>query len=196
VANQIPQARLGEKLTPVVESKILKVCATKQYQTFVARAAVDHMHVLLGMRLAQAAVSDVVTLKSNSSAAAFATFSRLDEIIKMDVLWAEGNRADSVSPGESTKRASSGKIQISSEARCETRRLGRGRAARRDCRPDETPTAHAVGIGCEFRCPTTGSRQWLGWTVSRPYPRHIAVVRNAQYIRLVVGAFASRSFPV
>jgi len=92
---------LGEKRTPVVESKILKVCATKQYQTFVARAAVDHMHVLLGMRLVQAAVSDVVTdLKSNSSAAAFATFSRLDEIITMDVLWAEGNRADSVSPGE------------------------------------------------------------------------------------------------
>ena len=37
---------LGEKLTPVVESKILGVCATKQYQLFVARASVDHMHVL------------------------------------------------------------------------------------------------------------------------------------------------------
>src|SRR4029453_17009524 len=47
------------------------------------------------------AVSDVVRdLKSNSSAAAFATFSRLSEIIKMDVLWAEGYRAESVSPGE------------------------------------------------------------------------------------------------
>ena len=91
---------LGEKLTPVVESKILEVCQTKQYQLFVARAAVDHMHVLLGMRPTQA-VSDVVRdLKSNSSAADFATFSRLSEIIKMDVLWAEGYRAESVSPGE------------------------------------------------------------------------------------------------
>jgi len=91
---------LGEKLTPVVESKILEVCRTKQYQLFVAKAAVDHVHVLLGMRLTQA-VSDVVRdLKTNSSAAAFATFSRLSEIIKMDVLWAEGYRAESVSPGE------------------------------------------------------------------------------------------------
>jgi REP-associated tyrosine transposase len=91
---------LGEKLTPVVESKILEVCQTKQYQLFVVKAAVDHMHVLLGMRPTQA-VSDVVRdLKSNSSAAAFATFSRLSEIIKMDVLWAEGYRAESVSPGE------------------------------------------------------------------------------------------------
>ena len=91
---------LGEKLTPVVESKILEVCRTKQYQLFVVKAAVDHMHVLLGMRPTQA-VSDVVRdLKSNSSAAAFATFSRLSEIIKMDVLWAEGYRAESVSPGE------------------------------------------------------------------------------------------------
>jgi len=91
---------LGEKLTPVVESKILEVCQTKQYQLFVARAAVDHMHVLLGMRPMQS-VSDVVRdLKANSSAAAFATFSRLSEIIKMDVLWAEGYRAESVSPGE------------------------------------------------------------------------------------------------
>jgi REP element-mobilizing transposase RayT len=47
------------------------------------------------------AVSDVVRdIKSNSSAAAFATFSRLSEIIKMDVLWAEGYRAEPVSPGD------------------------------------------------------------------------------------------------
>ena len=45
---------LGEKLTPVVESNILEVSATKQYQLFVARAAVDYMHVLLGMRPTQA----------------------------------------------------------------------------------------------------------------------------------------------
>lgn len=91
---------LGEKLTPVVESKILEVCQTRQYQLFVAKAAVDHMHVLLGMKPTQA-VSDVVRdLKTNSSAAAFATFSRLSEIIKMNVLWAEGYRAESVSPGE------------------------------------------------------------------------------------------------
>ena len=91
---------LGEKLTPVVESKILEVCQTRQYQLFVAKAAVDHVHVLLGMRPTQA-VSDVVRdLKTNSSAAAFATFSRLSEIIKMDALWAEGYRAESVSPGE------------------------------------------------------------------------------------------------
>ena len=64
------------------------------------RAAVDHIHVLVGMRPIHA-VSDVVRdLKSNSSAAAFATFSRLSEIIKMEVLWAEGYRAESVSPGE------------------------------------------------------------------------------------------------
>ena len=89
---------LGEKLTPVVESKILEVCQTKQYQLFVVKAAVDHMHVLLGMRPTQA-VSDVVRdLKTNSSAAAFSTFS--SKIIKMDVLWAEGYRAESVSPGE------------------------------------------------------------------------------------------------
>jgi putative transposase len=94
---------LGEKLTPIVESKILEVCQTKLYQLFVARAAVDHMHVMLGMRPTQA-VSDVVRdLKSNSSAAAFATFSRLGEIIKMDVLWAEGYRAESVSPGDLAK---------------------------------------------------------------------------------------------
>ena len=91
---------LGEKLTPVVESKILEVCRTKQYQLFVAKASVDHVHVLLGMRPTQA-VSDVVRdLKTNSSAAAFATFSSLSEIIRMDVLWAEGYRAESVSPGE------------------------------------------------------------------------------------------------
>jgi len=91
---------LGESLTPVVESKIREVCETKQYQLFVARASVDHMHVLLGMRPTQA-VSDVVRdLKSNTSAAAFSTFSRLKEIVKMDVLWAEGYRAESVSPGD------------------------------------------------------------------------------------------------
>ena len=50
---------LGEKLTPVVESKILEVCATNQYQLFVPRASVDQMHVLLGMRPTHA-VSDVV----------------------------------------------------------------------------------------------------------------------------------------
>ena len=94
---------LGEKLTPVVESKILEVCQTKQYQLFVVKAAVDHVHVLLGMRPTQA-VSDVVRdLKTNSSAAAFATFSSLSKIIKMDVLWAEGYRAESVSPGELEK---------------------------------------------------------------------------------------------
>ena len=91
---------LGEKLTPVVESKIVEVCHRKQYQLFAAKAAVDHMHVLLGMKPTQA-VSDIVRdLKTNSSAAAFATFSRLGEIIKMNVLWAEGYRAESVSPGE------------------------------------------------------------------------------------------------
>jgi len=42
---------LGEKLTPVVESKILEVYRAKQYQLFIAKAAVDHMHVLLGIRL-------------------------------------------------------------------------------------------------------------------------------------------------
>jgi len=90
----------GEKLTPVVESKILEVCHTRQYHLFIARTAVDHVHVLLGMRPTQA-VSDVVRdLKTNSSAAAFATFSHLVEIIKMEVLWAEGYRAESVSPGE------------------------------------------------------------------------------------------------
>ena len=45
---------LGEKLTPIVESKILEVCRTKPYQLFVVKAAVDHMHVLLGMRPTQA----------------------------------------------------------------------------------------------------------------------------------------------
>jgi REP element-mobilizing transposase RayT len=99
VANQVPKAYSRRKLTPVVESKILEVCQTKQYQLFIAKAAVDHMHVLLGMRPTQA-VSDVVRdLKTNSSAAAFATFSRLSEIIKTDVLWAEGYRAESVSLG-------------------------------------------------------------------------------------------------
>jgi putative transposase len=94
---------LEERLTPVVESKILEVCATKQYRLIVARAAVDHVHVLLGMRPTQA-VSDIVrNLKSNSSAAAFATFSRLGEIIKMDVLWAGGYRAEFVNPGEVEK---------------------------------------------------------------------------------------------
>ena len=34
---------LGEKLTPVVESKIAEVCHTKQYQLFVAKAAVDQI---------------------------------------------------------------------------------------------------------------------------------------------------------
>jgi len=63
---------LGVKLTPVVEAKIAEACQVKQYQFFMVRAAVDHMHVLLGMRPTQA-VSDVVRdLKSNSSAAAFA----------------------------------------------------------------------------------------------------------------------------
>ena len=58
------------------------------------------MHVPLGMRPTQA-VSDVVRdLKTNSSAAAFATFCRLSDVIKVDVLWAEGYRAESVSPGE------------------------------------------------------------------------------------------------
>ena len=91
---------LGEKLTPVVESKILEVCETKQYQLIVARAAVDHMHVLIGMRPTQAVSDAVRDIKSHSSATAFATFSRLSEIIKMDVLWAEGYRAESVSPGD------------------------------------------------------------------------------------------------
>ena len=91
---------LGEKLTPVVEGKILEVCHTKQYQLLVAKAAVDHMHVLLGMRPTQA-VSDLVRdLKTNSSAAAFATFSHFVEITKMNALWAEGYRAESVSPGK------------------------------------------------------------------------------------------------
>ena len=56
--------------------------------------------MLLGMKPTQA-VSDIVRdLKTNSSAAAFATFSRLSQIIKMEVLWAEGYRVESVSPGE------------------------------------------------------------------------------------------------
>lgn len=39
-------------------------------------------------------------LKANSSRAAFERFERLREIIKMDVLWAEGYRADFVSPAD------------------------------------------------------------------------------------------------
>jgi putative transposase len=91
---------LGQKLTPIIEEKIAEVCDTRQYQLFVARTAVDHAHVLLGIKRTHC-VSDVIRdLKSNSSAAAFAAFSRLREIIKMQVLWAEGYRAESVSPGD------------------------------------------------------------------------------------------------
>jgi REP element-mobilizing transposase RayT len=126
----------GEKLTPVVESKILEVCATNQYQLFVPGASVDHLHVLLGMR-PMPAVSDVVRdIESNSSAVAFPTFSSLSEIIK----WMSYGQRDIVlspsvlvifrrsSATSSTRPGIMGKVQISSQAGCETRRLWQGRA--------------------------------------------------------------------
>src|SRR4030095_15436206 len=133
---------LGEKLTPVVESKILEVCQTKQYQLFVAKAAVDHMHVLLGMRPTQA-VSDVVRdLKTNSSAAAFATFSRLARCSKCDVLWAEGYRAESVSPGELERvrryivsQAEHHRAKFRLRARQDAKHVDYGEATRRSPRP-------------------------------------------------------------
>lgn len=91
---------LGEKLTPIVESKIQEVCQNRQYRLISVRAVVDHVHVLIGFRPSHR-VSDIVRdLKSNSSMCAFETFSRLKEIIRMDVLWAEGYRAESVSSGD------------------------------------------------------------------------------------------------
>ena len=146
---------LGEQLTPVVESKILEVCRTKQYQLFVVKGAVDNMHVLLGMRPTQA-VSDVVRdLKSNSSAAAFATFSRLSEIIK----WTSSGQKDSV-PSLSTRVNSKASGDTSSARPSiiaqnsdfelprmrNTSTTGRLRPGRNSRRRHEPPTAHAVGI--------------------------------------------------
>jgi hypothetical protein len=92
------------------------------------------------MRPAQA-VSDVVRdIKSNSSAAAFATFSRLSEIIKMDVLWAAGYLAESVSPGDlgssatsSTKPGIMGKFEF--RARQDAKHVDYGKAAPKIQRP-------------------------------------------------------------
>ena len=97
---------LGKKLSPVIESMIAEVCQTKQYQLIIARAVVDHVHVLLGYKPTHCVSGVVRDLKSNSAKVAFEKFSRLPEIIKMDVLWAEGYRAESVSPLnlEGTKR--------------------------------------------------------------------------------------------
>jgi putative transposase len=90
---------LGQKLTPIVETKISEVCETKGYKLIDARAIVDHVHVLLGFKPTHR-VSDIVRdLKANTSKAAFETFSQLRDVINMDVLWAEGYRAESVSPG-------------------------------------------------------------------------------------------------
>ena len=106
------------------------------------------------MRPAQA-VSDVVRdIKSNSSAAAFATFSRLSEIIKMDVLWAAGYLAESVSPGDlgssatsSTKPSIIGQSSNFEPGRMRnTSIMARPHPGFRGHRRHETPTAHAVGI--------------------------------------------------
>ena len=107
------------------------------------------------MRPAQA-VSDVVRdIKSNSSAAAFATFSRLSEIIKMDVLWAAGYLAESVSPGDlqRVKRyiinqpGHHGQSSNFEPGRMRnTSIMARPHPGFRGHRRHETPTAHAVGI--------------------------------------------------
>jgi hypothetical protein len=101
VAYQVPKAYSRRKAhTSRRNQDSWKCVRPSSINSSSRKAAVDHIHVLLGIRPTEA-VSDVVRdLKTNSSAAAFATFSRLSEIIKMNVLWAEGYRAESVSPGE------------------------------------------------------------------------------------------------
>jgi REP element-mobilizing transposase RayT len=91
---------LGEKLTPVVEEKIVEVCEMRGYELIIARAVVDHVHVLLGYKPVHRVCDIMRDLKANSSKAAFDQFERLKEIIRMDVLWAEGYRADSISQGD------------------------------------------------------------------------------------------------
>lgn len=89
---------LGERLTPLIEAKLAEVCHRKGYQLIQGRAVVDHAHVLVGFKPVQR-ISDIVRdLKTNTSKAAFETFSELVRIIQTDVLWAEGYRAESVSP--------------------------------------------------------------------------------------------------
>src|SRR5262245_53869475 len=99
-------------------------------------------------------VSDIVRdLKTNSSAAAFATFSRLSEILKMDVLWAEGYRAESVSSGELERvrryivsQAEHHRAKFKFRARQDAKRVDYGEASgsvQKPTPPHKTPTAYA-----------------------------------------------------
>src|SRR5687768_13931175 len=112
------------------------------------------MHVLLGMWPTQA-VSDIVrNLKSNSSAAAFATFSRLGEIMKMDVLWADIGLSPSAqvrlrgsSATSSTKPSIIGQNSDFEPGKMRNTSIMAGPCPRcRGRRHHETLTAHAVGI--------------------------------------------------
>ena len=104
-----------------------------------------------------------------SSAAAFATFSRLSEIIKMDVLWAEGYRAESVSPGEleSVKRhivnqAEHHRAKFRFRVREDAKHLDYGEAAPKGAEAAVTmklrPLTRTVSWSVS---PTTGLRRWL-----------------------------------
>lgn len=150
---------LGEKLTPVVESKILEVCRTKQYQLFVVKAAVDHMHVLLGMRPTQA-VSDVVrdlkaTVRRPPSrrSPALARSSKWTSSGQKDIVLSLSARVNSKESG-GTSSAKPSIIAQDSDFE-----LPRMRNASTTGRPDlrqrsrlhhDAPTADAVGIKEEF----------------------------------------------